>query len=183
MDPCQISPTKNHPPALVHATFYASTKKYPPAPTADLIIPIGSLANNSGAQVFVPPSLTVNFLFLCNRFSLLKTIETGPSNRPSERGRNLRRNVCIRERAGGILGMHSTRHQRSSRKLSDQPFNIPDKYLGDLPENTTYGKGGFREARLLVDGQLAGVAFPYVVIYTGGFTPAAWRWVVSYLLA
>ena len=79
--------------------------------------------------------------------------------------------------------MHSTRHQRSSRKLSDQPFNIPDKYLGDLPENTTYGKGGFREARLLVDGQLAGAAFPYVVIYTGGFTPAAWRRIVSYLLA
>lgn len=57
-----------------------------------------------------------------------------------------------------------------------QYFNIPDKYLGDLPDGTTYGKGSFREVRLLVDGQLAGVAFPYSVIYTGGFVPAAWRY-------
>lgn len=54
------SATENRRLALVHATFYASTEEIPPAPTGDLIIPIGSLANNSGAQVFSPPSLTVN---------------------------------------------------------------------------------------------------------------------------
>lgn len=68
-------------------------------------------------------------------------------------------------------------------KIPDQYFNVPDKYLGELPNGTTYGKGSFREARLLVDGHLAGVAFPYIAIYTGGFVPAAWRWVISYLLA
>lgn len=68
-----------------------------------------------------------------------------------------------------------TYQQGCSYKLPDQYFNIPDKYLGALPEGTTYGKGSFREARLLVDGQLAGVAFPYPTIYTGGFIPAAWR--------
>jgi len=78
--------------------------------------------------------------------------------------------------------MCPTHQQGRSHKLSDQYFNVPDKYLGTLPNGTTYGKGGFREARLLVDGQLAGVAFPYLAIYTGGFIPAAWRWVVSYLL-
>jgi hypothetical protein len=33
--------------------------------------------------------------------------------------------------------------------------------------NVTYGNGPFREVRLLVDGQLAGVAFPYPVVFTG----------------
>lgn len=60
-------------------------------------------------------------------------------------------------------------------RISDQFSNVPDKYLTVLPNGTTYGKGSFREARLLVDGQLAGVAFPYIAIYTGGIVPAAWR--------
>lgn len=60
-------------------------------------------------------------------------------------------------------------------RIPNQYFNVPDEYLGDLPEDTTYGKGSFRETRLLVDGQLAGVAFPYPVIYTGGVVPTAWR--------
>ena len=45
-----------------------------------------------------------------------------------------------------------------------------------LPADTTYGGGPFREVRLLVDGQVAGVAFPYAVIFTGGINPAVWRW-------
>lgn len=72
----------------------------------------------------------------------------------------------------GVLSVGKYAHTNSS-----QSFNIPDKFLGDFPEGTTYGKGAFREARLLVDGQLAGIAFPYVAIYTGGYVPAAWRWV------
>jgi hypothetical protein len=75
--------------------------------------------------------------------------------------------------------MSLTRKQGRSLSLSDQYFNIPDKYLGALPSGTTYGKGSFREARLLVDGRLAGVAFPYPTIFTGGFVPAAWRWDLS----
>lgn len=75
--------------------------------------------------------------------------------------------------------MSLTRQQGRSLSLSDQYFNVPDKYLGALPNGTTYGKGSFREARLLVDGQLAGVAFPYPTIFTGGFIPAAWRWALS----
>ena len=73
--------------------------------------------------------------------------------------------------------MCPTHRQGCSCKIPTQYFNAPDKYLGDLPDGTTYGKGSFREVRLLVDGQLAGVAFLYPVIYTGGFVPAAWRWV------
>ncbi|KZT26436.1 hypothetical protein NEOLEDRAFT_1162094 [Neolentinus lepideus HHB14362 ss-1] len=59
-------------------------------------------------------------------------------------------------------------------------FNTANEYLGDLPSGTTYGDGPFREVRLLVDGQVAGVAFPYAVIFTGGIIPSAWRPITSY---
>ena len=48
-------------------------------------------------------------------------------------------------------------------KVSDtdsQYFNVPNDYLGDLPADYTYGNGPFREVRMLVDGRVAGVAFP-----------------------
>lgn len=44
-----------------------------------------------------------------------------------------------------------------------------------MPAGTTFGDGPFREVRLLVDGVLAGAAFPYAVIFTGGIVPTAWR--------
>ncbi|KAG8217519.1 peptide N-acetyl-beta-D-glucosaminyl asparaginase amidase A-domain-containing protein [Butyriboletus roseoflavus] len=59
-------------------------------------------------------------------------------------------------------------------------YNTADEYLGDLPAGTTYGGGPFREMRLLVDGQVAGVAFPYAVIFTGGINPSVWRPITSY---
>ncbi|KAJ7464627.1 peptide N-acetyl-beta-D-glucosaminyl asparaginase amidase A-domain-containing protein [Mycena latifolia] len=63
-------------------------------------------------------------------------------------------------------------------------LNIADKFLGDFPPGTPaesfLGQGPFREVRLLVDGQVAGVAFPYPVIFTGGINPSAWRPITSY---
>lgn len=61
-----------------------------------------------------------------------------------------------------------------------QYFNAPNDYLGLLPSGTTYGTGPFREVRFLVDGRVAGVAFPYPVIFTGGIIPNAWRPITSY---
>ncbi|EIW85186.1 hypothetical protein CONPUDRAFT_87677 [Coniophora puteana RWD-64-598 SS2] len=58
--------------------------------------------------------------------------------------------------------------------------NTANAYLGDLPADTTYGDGPFREVRLLVDGQVAGVAFPYAVIFTGGINPSCWQPITSY---
>ncbi|KAF8759951.1 Peptide N-acetyl-beta-D-glucosaminyl asparaginase amidase A [Rhizoctonia solani] len=49
-----------------------------------------------------------------------------------------------------------------------------------LPSGTTYGKGAYREVRLLVDGKLAGVVNPYPVIFTGGFIPTMWRPISAY---
>ncbi|KAF8887761.1 peptide N-acetyl-beta-D-glucosaminyl asparaginase amidase A-domain-containing protein [Infundibulicybe gibba] len=59
--------------------------------------------------------------------------------------------------------------------------NTPDEFIGAFPESTgLIGKGPFREVQTLVDGQLAGVVWPYGVIYTGGITPSNWRPLVSY---
>ncbi|KZT24098.1 hypothetical protein NEOLEDRAFT_1068147 [Neolentinus lepideus HHB14362 ss-1] len=66
---------------------------------------------------------------------------------------------------------------------SDEEFwyyNAANEYLNDLPSGTTYGDGPFREVRLLVDGQLAGVAFPYPVLFTGAILPEAWMPITSY---
>lgn len=57
---------------------------------------------------------------------------------------------------------------------------MPDQYLGDLPSGATFGGGPFREVRMLVDDKVAGVAFPYATIFTGGILPTAWRPITSY---
>lgn len=54
--------------------------------------------------------------------------------------------------------------------------HVANEYLTDLPPGGGFrGDGPFREVRILVDGMVAGVAFPYAVIFTGGIVPAAWR--------
>ncbi|GJJ12407.1 hypothetical protein Clacol_006649 [Clathrus columnatus] len=59
-------------------------------------------------------------------------------------------------------------------------FNAADEFFGDLPPGFTFPDGPFREVRLLVDGQLAGVAYPYAVFFTGAIVPPAWRPITSY---
>ena len=41
------------------------------------------------------------------------------------------------------------------------------------------GYSSFREVQLLIDGQLAGVAWPFPVIFTGGIAPGLWRPIVG----
>ncbi|KAJ7151570.1 peptide N-acetyl-beta-D-glucosaminyl asparaginase amidase A-domain-containing protein [Mycena filopes] len=60
-------------------------------------------------------------------------------------------------------------------------LNTPDEFVPDFPESTgVIGKGPFREVQVLVDEKLAGVVWPYPVIYTGGITPSNWRPLTSY---
>jgi hypothetical protein len=59
-------------------------------------------------------------------------------------------------------------------------FNTADAFVNDLPQGFTFPDGPFREVRLLVDGKLAGAAFPYPVVFTGGILPTAWRPITSY---
>ena len=44
---------------------------------------------------------------------------------------------------------------------------------------TLYGYSPFREVQLLIDGQLAGVSWPFPVIFTGGIVPGFWRPIVG----
>ncbi|EFQ89378.1 hypothetical protein PTT_14360 [Pyrenophora teres f. teres 0-1] len=42
-------------------------------------------------------------------------------------------------------------------------------------ETTLYGHSAFRELRVLIDGHIAGLAWPFPVIFTGGVVPGFWR--------
>jgi hypothetical protein len=46
-------------------------------------------------------------------------------------------------------------------------------------DTTLYGHSAFRELQLLIDGNLAGVAWPFPVIFTGGIVPGFWRPIVG----
>ncbi|KAJ6630806.1 peptide-N4-(N-acetyl-beta-glucosaminyl)asparagine amidase A [Mycena sp. CBHHK59/15] len=59
-------------------------------------------------------------------------------------------------------------------------FNVANQFIGDISPGSPVQDGPFREVRLLVDGLVAGVAFPYPVIFTGGILPPAWRPITSY---
>jgi Peptide N-acetyl-beta-D-glucosaminyl asparaginase amidase A len=46
--------------ARLEATFFASSPEYPPAPRADLIVPLTTFANNTGNDASVPPGFSVS---------------------------------------------------------------------------------------------------------------------------
>ncbi|KAF7373470.1 Peptide-N4-(N-acetyl-beta-glucosaminyl)asparagine amidase A [Mycena sanguinolenta] len=130
----------------LHATFYASSEEHPPAKQANMIIPLSTLANDTGNDASVPPSFSINVTLPQN------TVEVYAELLPSGNG-------------------------------DEETWyaNVPDEFLatGDF-SNMTLGQGPFREVRLLVDSMVAGVAFPYPVIFTGGILPPAWRPITSY---
>ena len=46
-------------------------------------------------------------------------------------------------------------------------------------DTTLYGYSPFREVQVYIDGQLAGVSWPFPVIFTGGVVPGLWRPIVG----
>jgi hypothetical protein len=46
-------------------------------------------------------------------------------------------------------------------------------------DGTLYGYSPFREVQVLIDGQLAGVQWPFPIIFTGGVVPGLWRPIVG----
>ncbi|KAH9015404.1 peptide-N4-(N-acetyl-beta-glucosaminyl)asparagine amidase A [Lactarius pseudohatsudake] len=59
--------------------------------------------------------------------------------------------------------------------------HVPNQFLNYFPvEGIVAGGGPFREVRVLVDGQVAGVAFPYAFLSSGILVPSAWRPITSY---
>ncbi|KAI1341680.1 peptide N-acetyl-beta-D-glucosaminyl asparaginase amidase A-domain-containing protein [Xylariaceae sp. FL0016] len=59
--------------------------------------------------------------------------------------------------------------------------NVPTEYVDTFPANPgwLYGYSPFREVQLLIDGQLAGVSWPFPILFTGGVDPGAWRPIVG----
>ncbi|RPD66354.1 hypothetical protein L226DRAFT_478924 [Lentinus tigrinus ALCF2SS1-7] len=129
----------------LHATFFASSAKHPPAPKANVIIPVSTLANDTGNDASVPPTFSLNV--------------TVPQN---------------------AVQIYAELFASGNGNEEFWYFNTATQFVPDLPPGTTFVNGPFREVRMLVDGQLAGVAFPYAVIFTGGIVPTAWRPITSY---
>ncbi|KAI9451409.1 peptide N-acetyl-beta-D-glucosaminyl asparaginase amidase A-domain-containing protein [Lactarius psammicola] len=126
----------------LEATFFASSKQFPPAPRADLIVPL-TLASNTGDAASVPPGFSLSVTLPRNAVTAFAELQ-----------------AC----ANG----------------DDEYwyYNAPNDFLSYLPPGQTNGNGPFREVRVLVDGRVAGVAFPYPVMFTGNEFTAAWRYVL-----
>ncbi|KAL1609418.1 hypothetical protein SLS59_001784 [Nothophoma quercina] len=54
-----------------------------------------------------------------------------------------------------------------------------DIHTFDSTAGTLIGYGPFREVQLFIDGLLAGVAWPFPIIFTGGIAPGFWRPIVG----
>ncbi|KAI9435804.1 peptide N-acetyl-beta-D-glucosaminyl asparaginase amidase A-domain-containing protein [Lactarius indigo] len=129
----------------LEATFFASSSQFPLAPQADLIVPLTTLANNTGNDASVPPGFSLNVTLPRNAVAAFAELQASGNGNEEF-----------------------------------WYFNVPNRFLGEFPDGITFGEGPFREVRVLVDGQVAGVAFPYAVIFTGGIVPTAWRPITSY---
>ncbi|PVH73570.1 hypothetical protein DL98DRAFT_350273, partial [Cadophora sp. DSE1049] len=59
--------------------------------------------------------------------------------------------------------------------------NVPSEYVDTFPENPgwLFGYSPFREVQLLIDGKLAGVSWPFPLLFTGGVDPGLWRPIVG----
>lgn len=61
---------------------------------------------------------------------------------------------------------------------ADEEFwwsNVPQSAISIIPNVTMTGYSPFRELQLWVDKDLAGVAWPFPIIFTGGIVPQFWR--------
>lgn len=58
--------------------------------------------------------------------------------------------------------------------------NVPTEYLDTFGSSSLlYGYSPFREVQLLIDNQLAGVSWPFPILFTGGVDPGLWRPIVG----
>lgn len=59
--------------------------------------------------------------------------------------------------------------------------NVPSDYTNTFPSplGSLSGYSPFREVQLLIDGQLAGVEWPFPILFSGGVDPGAWRPIVG----
>ncbi|KAJ8521617.1 hypothetical protein ONZ45_g1709 [Pleurotus djamor] len=120
----------------LHATFYASSSRSPPAEQAHSIIPLSTRLNDTGNDASVPPGFSINAIFPRNTVKVFA-------------------------------------------ELFASGNGLEESWV-DIPPDITSGNGPFREVRLLIDDRVAGIAFPYAIIFTGGFVPSVWRPIAAY---
>ncbi|KAI9432688.1 peptide N-acetyl-beta-D-glucosaminyl asparaginase amidase A-domain-containing protein [Lactarius indigo] len=115
------------------ATIFSGSSQFQPAQRADLIIPLTTLANNTGDEASVPPGFSVEV--------------TLPQNAVT----------AFVELQASSIGIDANWY-----------FQIPNQFTSFITSGpTSLANGPFREIRVLVDGQVAGVVFPYPVLSTG----------------
>ncbi|CAK5281947.1 unnamed protein product [Mycena citricolor] len=175
------------------ATFYASSPAAPPAKQADLIIPLSTLLNTTGDAASVPPAFSIEVTLPQN------TIEVYAELYPSGNGNEgyfscdkIKLNLSSTCRVLGALRTivepdcddaearnkyTNVANRVSIVKLSWMHAQVI-QFSSEVPG--ALGQGPFREVRLLIDGRVAGVAFPYPVVFTGGVSPTCWRPITSY---
>ena len=59
------------------------------------------------------------------------------------------------------------------------PSNVPEEYAQTFQGEELLGKGNFREVQVFIDGNLAGVVWPFTIVFTGGIVPGFWRPIVG----
>ncbi|KAI9432687.1 peptide N-acetyl-beta-D-glucosaminyl asparaginase amidase A-domain-containing protein [Lactarius indigo] len=126
------------------ATIFSGSSQFPPAQRADLIVPLTTLANNTGSEASVPPGFWIEVTLPQNAVTAFAEFQASASN-----------------------------------KETYWYAQIPKQFSSYFSSGVT-GDGPFREVRILVDGQVAGVAFPYPVLLTEGVLPPAWRPIAPY---
>ncbi|KAJ8489678.1 hypothetical protein ONZ45_g13481 [Pleurotus djamor] len=104
----------------LHATFYASSSRSPPAEQAHSIIPLSTRLNDTGNDASVPPGFSINVTL-----------------------------------------------PRNTVKVFAELFASGNGLEESWVESISHGR-------------VAGVAFPYAVIFTGGFVPSVWRPIAAY---
>ncbi|KAG5654277.1 hypothetical protein H0H81_005126 [Sphagnurus paluster] len=140
------------------ATFYAPTSNFPAAKTADVIIPLSNLS----------PTVA-NFFTIDNDQGAATNVSL-----PKNSAEAYVEIFCSGNSAEEFW------YLSKPAKLTED-LDTPDEFVPYFPESTgVTGKGPFREVQVLVDGKLAGVVWPYAVIYTGGITPSNWRPLTAY---
>ena len=118
-------------------------------PTADQILSIAGDPSGTWGPAFQVP-------------------DSGPASVKLDLPRNIERAVLSLSACG----------QQAEEFWYTNVFNNDTKTFSETAGDLS-GYSPFREVQLLIDGQLAGVSWPFPVIFTGGIVPGFWRPIVG----
>ncbi|POV95314.1 hypothetical protein PSHT_15730, partial [Puccinia striiformis] len=140
------------------AKFYPPTPEFPASKKADRIINMGrGTGNNMTSFLSFPRNVATAYLDL---------FASGSGKEE------------VRKSVYPLTWTLTDQQPSGNSKLKFWYTNVPDAYTPQLdPANTgaATGKGSHREVQVWIDNFLAGVAYPFPVIYTGGMLLTWWR--------